>query len=413
MSRDEVLNRILPESQFAQRLGVPNHKGSKRRMMTQVKTMAAQSVWRKRLQRLGALFLIWLVLVLVTFIPRVTGNFLLSSSSSTPRWTQSLNISMLSWTIWALITPLIVAVDRWLPVSRDALFKRFVLHVPLSVLFTSLRILVFYGAAPWLLSAYGPVRHISPFEALRASLAGNFQYQYQVYWIVVTIYLTFDYHEHLRKRELRAPELDRLVSEARLEALRAQLKPHFLFNALNTISSQVEHTPQAARRMLERLGELLRMSLAHSEDQEVPLKQELAFVEHYLEIQRARFEERLGTIVCDPDVTRALVPTFILQPLVENAILHGMSPDLTTSHLEVRAWRTNGHLHLSVQDNGSGLPDGWDPELSAGIGISNTRERLRHLYGHDQTFKISGEPGKGVFVDLSIPFHESAYSAAL
>jgi two-component system LytT family sensor kinase len=383
-------------------------------MMTPKKMMGTQSIWRRRLHQLWAMFLVWLVLVLVSFVSPATGNSLLWRPAAAVTWTQSLNRSMLSWTIWALLTPLIIRVDRCLPVSRDALFKRFVFHVPLSVLFTSLRQLTIYAVAPYFLLTSHAVRYFSPFDGLRASFAGSFQYQYQVYWIVVTIYLTFDYHEHLRKRELRAPELDRLVSESRLEALRAQLKPHFLFNALNTISAQVEHTPQAARQMLERLGDFLRMSLAHSDDQEVPLEQELAFVEHYLEIQRARFEERLGAIVsADPDITRALVPTFILQPLVENAILHGMSNDLTKSHLEVRAWRTNGQLHLSVQDDGLGLPAGWDPERSMGIGISNTRERLRHLYGKDQTFEISGEPGKGVFVDLSFPFHESDDSALL
>ena len=129
-------------------------------------------------------------------------------------------------------------------------------------------------------------------------------------------------------------------------------------------------------------------------------------MEHYLTIQKARFQDRLATIVkADSDVLKALVPTFILQPLVENAVLYGMSPRVEKGTVEVSAWRTNGQLHLAVQDDGPGLPEGWDPEQSVGIGISNTRERLRQLYGDGkQSFEILSEPGRGVRVEISMPF---------
>jgi sensor histidine kinase YesM len=160
--------------------------------------------------------------------------------------------------------------------------------------------------------------------------------------------------------------------------------------------------------MLEELGELLRLSLAHAEDPEIPLAQEIAFIERYLYLQKARFEERLtARVIVDPDTMHAMVPTFILQPLVENAIRHGTQPRSARSLVEVQAWQDNGQLHLRVRDDGPGLPPGWDAARCVGIGISNTRERLQRLYGdRDQCFKIVSEAGRGVSVDLNFPFRD-------
>jgi len=339
----------------------------------------------------------WLVFVAVSSTQTAPAGLELT-------WLQALRRAALSWTVWAFLTPFIIKVDRWLPISREAVLKRLAAQVPLSLFFTSLKQLLVSGATNLLLGA-GPERLVDSFDA---SFKGTFQANFMAYWVLVFVYITFDYHKHLREHEIRTAELERLASQSRLETLRAQLHPHFLFNALNTISAYVERSPRSSRKMLEELEELLRLSLEHSEAQEVPLAQEIAFVEHYLAIQKARFEERLAAMVkADPDVMNAMVPTFILQPLVENAVLYGMSPRLEQGSVEVRAWRTNGQLHLRVQDDGPGLPEDWDPKHSLGIGISNTRERLRQLYGErNQSFEIVSEPGRGVRVELSFPFHE-------
>jgi LytS/YehU family sensor histidine kinase len=192
-----------------------------------------------------------------------------------------------------------------------------------------------------------------------------------------------------------------------LETLRTQLRPNFLFNALRSISASLERSPRIARRKLGELGELLRMGLAHSEEQEVPLAQEIGFLEHYLEIQQTMLERFDTSVKPDADVLHALVPPFILQPLVEAAIVHGNPSDSPKSHVEVRAWRTNGQLHLRVQDRGSSLVNGVDGLDNLGIGVSIMRERLKRLYGDlNQTFEIVNEPGIGIRVDLSIPFRE-------
>jgi two-component system LytT family sensor kinase len=327
---------------------------------------------------------------------------------------ESIERSLMAWGVWALLAPLIVGIDRLLPLSRDAIFKRFLVHIPLSLFFTGLNLYSDMLITSLVNSRLMPFP--MPYNVIRDSLGGQFQARFVVYWVVLFAYITMDYASHLKEREVRTAELEHLVSEARLDVLRAKLHPHFLFNTLNTISAHVEREPRTARRLLEQLGELLRLSLTHAEDQEIPLAQEIAFIERYLDLQKARLEDRLEAIVqVDADVLDALVPTFILQPLVENAIRHGAAPRLEPGLVEVRAWRTNGLLHLRIQDDGPGLPPDWDPDDNAGIGISNTRERLRRLYGdRQQNFEISSDAGKGVRVDLSFPFRDSSsYHMAL
>lgn len=353
--------------------------------------------WIKHSNDLLKIGFFWLILVAVSSTQIAPAGQMLT-------WPQATRRAIITWSIWALLLPAIIKVDAVLPVAKDSLFKRFALHIPLSLVFTVLKQSLVAGVVALLLKS-GPELAI---DSLQASFKGTFQAGVMAYWVMMFFYITFNYHKHLKGQEIRNAELRRLASQSRLETLRAQLNPHFLFNALNTISAHVERNPVTSRQMLEELEELLRLSLAHSDDREVPLAREIAFVEHYLAIQKARFSDRLSAIVrADSDVLKALVPTFILQPLVENAVLYGMSPRLEKGTVEVSAWRTNGQLHLAVQDDGPGLPADWDPEQSVGIGISNTRERLRQLYGdRNQKFEILSEPGHGVRVEVSMPFRQ-------
>jgi len=364
-------------------------------MITGMQAMERQW-WVRHMNALLPAGLFWLILVAVSSTQIAPAGLELT-------WPQALRRSAITWTVWALLLPLIIQLDRKLPVAKDSLFGRFLFHVPLSLLFPTLKQLLVAGVVAVFLKS-GPELTI---DSLHASFKGTFQAAVLAYWVVIFLYITFNYNRHLKEQEIRNAELSRLAAQSRLEILRAQLHPHFLFNALNTVSAHVERSPLTARRMLEELEELLRMALAHSEDREVPLGREIAFVEHYLAIQKVRFKDRLvATVKADGDVLDALVPTFILQPLVENAVLYGLSPRMEKGVVEVRAWRSNGQLHLAVQDDGPGLPRDWDPEESVGIGISNTRERLRQLYGEpNQSFSISSEVGRGVCVEMSMPFH--------
>lgn len=321
-------------------------------------------------------------------------------------WSQSLRIAASQWTTWALLSVLIVWIDRRLPVRRDALLPRFLLHVPLSLIFTIAYTYIHQGGLLWLLDAPR-----DPSLLAGGLTATSWRVIHRnttfFYWVIVGVYIALDYQGHLKNRVIRTAELERLLANARLDTLRAQLHPHFLFNALNAISANVEERPRQARQMLEQLGDLLRLSLAHSEAQEITLAQELSFVDRYLKLQAVRFEDRLRvSLRPDPQVLDALVPPFILQPLVENAVRYGTSQRREITSVEVDAWRQNGHVCLRVRDDGPGLPPDWRIEEHAGIGLSNTRERLRHLYGPDkQSFDIQSPPGGGVSVELRLPLH--------
>jgi len=211
----------------------------------------------------------------------------------------------------------------------------------------------------------------------------------------------------LQERERRAAELEARLTSAKLQALRMQINPHFLFNTLNSIATLVYVNPRAADEMLGDLSELLRRSLDSMEEQEVPLAQELEFIGAYLSIEQKRFGARLQLERSVPDeLMKALVPALILQPLVENAIRHGIEQQRGPGLILIQAKQENKHLHLTVRDNGRGLP-GADLNSSErrGIGLANTQARLQGLYGQDQRFSFVRAEPQGCRVDIHLPFH--------
>ncbi|MDZ4698907.1 MAG: histidine kinase [Rhodothermales bacterium] len=221
--------------------------------------------------------------------------------------------------------------------------------------------------------------------------------------------------EHLKEAiQLRvdAARLQTHLAEARLRALRMQINPHFLFNTLHVISDHFEEDPRAARRMIARLSEILRYTFEGTETREVPLSNELRFLDGYLDIQRFRFEDRLAVnLDIAPEAMEALVPTLILQPLVENAIKHGVSQIEGPGVITIRAWRDDEQLHLRVADNGPGVTkreDNGGRGASGGIGLRNTRERLETLYGTRQQFTAESAPGGGFVARIVLPYHTSS-----
>jgi len=213
---------------------------------------------------------------------------------------------------------------------------------------------------------------------------------------------------HLRTQ---AVQLQAQLAEARLQTLRMQVNPHFLFNTLHAVSSLVERDPRGVRRMIARLSELLRYTMERAGEQEVSLHEELLFLEGYLEIQQIRFQDRLEVEEdIAPDVLDALVPSLILQPLVENAIKHGVSRIEEMGRIEIKAWREDETLCLSVRDNGPGLVEtsGDGERTSEGVGLRNTRERLQSLYGTAQQLVLKSAPSGGAHAQIRLPFHTRA-----
>ncbi len=224
------------------------------------------------------------------------------------------------------------------------------------------------------------------------------------YWIIVLGYLGWQYYKGYRERERQTAALATELVQARLQALRMQLNPHFLFNTLNTVLALIHEKPDAAERMLVRLSRLLRRTLDQSENAEVPLRQEIEFLKMYLEIEEMRFPDRLTVRYDIPEPAEdLLVPQLILQPLVENALRHGILPREEAGQIEISARVRDGVLELAVRDNGTGLPANAHGPLREGIGLSNVRSRLAHLYGGAQQFTLRNAPAGGMEALVSIP----------
>jgi sensor histidine kinase YesM len=240
------------------------------------------------------------------------------------------------------------------------------------------------------------------------------------YTAVAAVLHALDYRRQYLDRELRAAQLEGQLATAQVAALRMQLNPHFLFNTLHAISSLMDDDVRRARRMLVDLSDLLRLSLDSVGQHEVPLEQELTFLDRYLQIERVRFGDRLTVeIDVDENALDAFVPNLILQPLVENALKHAVAPFAGPGHIAIRARRDGATVRLSVEDDGPGLPtpfasgDGAPPGSPAGsptktrggLGLRNTRERLERLYGDNHHLTLRSRAGQGLTILLILPFH--------
>jgi two-component system, LytTR family, sensor kinase len=243
-------------------------------------------------------------------------------------------------------------------------------------------------------------------QAFGSLLVKSWHFELIVYWVIVAVSHAFGYYAQLRERELRNAELERRLTEARLQALQMQLNPHFLFNTLHAISSLMHKDVDAADTMLVRLSELLRHALEATNTQEVSLREELDFLRRYIEIEQTRFGKRLKIeMTIAPETLDALVPNLILQPSLENAIIHGIEPHAREGRIELKSRRDGDQLHLEVRDNGRGLRE---EQIEEGVGLSNTRARLQQLYGERQQFSIANGAAGGAVVTMTIPFRAAA-----
>jgi two-component system LytT family sensor kinase len=329
--------------------------------------------------------------------------FALPDLSAGTGWRYALLLSLTLWWSWGLVTPLILWTDRHIPVSSKQFARRILAHFLPSLLVTSVYVYLLgvvraaFGIDEW--------NGLTTIRFLVDALGGMFLWNWLIYWLILGAWQAYHYYDHYIASELRLERLEKSFSEARMNALRMQLHPHFLFNALNTISSQVERDPKLARRMIEHLGDLLRLSLESKDMQEVPLAEEMAFLEHYLAIQRIRFGDhlRIETRIA-PDVKYAYVPSLFVQPLVENAIRHGISRRASGGTVIVSAQRDGNRLGIRVLDDGVGLPAGWTLENSGGLGLSVTRQRVAGLYPDGETrFAVNRRASGGTEVEISLP----------
>ena len=298
-------------------------------------------------------------------------------------WGSILPNALGDWLSCGLFTPAFYWMVRRFPIRGERWWARLPVHLMGSIAFTLLKVSIWTP----LYNALNPREHLTYGQMLFAGFYGDML----AYWAAVGVIHAIEYYGESRERALEATRLA-------LDNLRAQLQPHFLFNTLQSISTLIHRDPAAADRMLTDLAELLRLSLRNPGSREVPLRDELEFLERYLQIMRVRFGDRLVIDVhAEPDVMNALVPSLVLQPIVENAIQHGMANRVDRGHVRVGAGRDGSALRLEVFDDGPGS----SATSSNGIGLANTRERLQRLYGSQGRMKISND--KGFTVQLEIP----------
>jgi two-component system, LytTR family, sensor kinase len=311
-------------------------------------------------------------------------------------WQEAVNYALVDWYVFGVLSIPVVWLTRRFNFESGNRARSLVIHIPGSLVFSLAYMVLRAWIGRW-------QSHASFTEAFQPLLVKTWLFNLLVYWVIVAVSFAFDYSRKFRERELRAVELEKRLAQAKLQALRMQLNPHFLFNTLHSISSLMHQDPQAADRMIARLSDLLRATLESSDTQEVTLREELEILERYLAIEQIRFGDRLTVkMEIAPDTLDAHVPNLILQPLVENAICHGVQPHAKPGRIELRAHRANGTLALEVCDNGGGLrKDEPPPE---GVGLSNTRARLHTLYGRDHDIELRDAPGGGLQVRLTIPF---------
>ncbi len=311
-------------------------------------------------------------------------------------WTQAVSFALGDWYVFALLSIPVIRMARRFRFEAGSGVLSLVAHAACSVLFSFIYMVVRAWVGQWQSAAsFG--------EAIKPLLVKTWHFNLLIYWVIVAVSQAFDYYRRFQERELRASELEKRLAQAKLQALQMQLNPHFLFNTLHSISSLMHKDVEAADRMVTRLGDLLRRALDSAENQEVSLREELEFLERYLEIEQIRFGHRLTVKKkFEVDTLAAQVPNLILQPLVENAIRHGIEPFAKPGCIELGARRQNNKLTLAVADNGAGLADDEAPE--EGIGLSNTRARLRELYGEAHRFDLRRAAEGGLLVELTIPF---------
>jgi len=315
-------------------------------------------------------------------------------------WSRTLVWNFVDFYLWMVAVPLIAWLGRR---TANQSWRHFAaVHAPASLGLT-LAQMTAHLSIYWTICGPGfaPVTTLGAF--LRMQFAYSYHFALLIYWVILVVLRGLDSQRRLRDEQLRNAQLASQLAQSQLRTLRVQLQPHFLFNTLNAISALALADPMQARLMIARLGDLLRLTLEERHALEVPLSREMELLSCYLDIQQVRFQDRLSThIDVATDTVHAAVPSMILQPLVENALRHGLLDKPEPGQLQIVSRREGGELYLRVDDDGLGLPDG----VSEGLGLGNTRARLQVLFGEAASVALARKKEGGTRVELRFPFRE-------
>jgi signal transduction histidine kinase len=353
----------------------------------------------------------WVRVALIVGIWTLFGLFLVSQTGLAfqrgdrpVNWYRIFSAEMAFAYSWAALTPLVLWLARRFPLERERWARSLTAHVFASLLI-GLATRAFRDLMFFYLVAEPESR--MPFIKLFLNVYLFFDYGSMIYWLILLVCYALNYYRRYREGEIKTTRLEAQLAQAELQALKMQLNPHFLFNTLHSISALVHKDADSADKMIARLGDFLRLTLDSAGAQEVSLQQELEFLKCYLDIERIRFKDRLTVqMSIEPQALHARLPNLILQPIVENAIRHGIAPRTSQGHIQIEARRYDGLLHVQVTDNGPGLPsNGHTASLFKGVGLSNTKARLQQLYGAQHRLDLSNTSRGGLSVILEIPFN--------
>ena len=365
---------------------------------------AKRAIWRYI-----ALFLFWTFIGLFMFSQGLAQKVL---SHDPHPWWQHLTSWMVGVWLWCALTPVVVWLGRRIPLDRKPYWRGFAIHLAISLAFSfgdlalESGVLRLTGVFPDIMSSY-------PATLVFLLIIGYHQ-GVMTYWGILGVQQAYAWYRRYEERrqealrlELRSSQLENQLVQAHLSTLKMQLHPHFLFNTLNTIMVLVrQQKGREAEEMLARLSDLLRCVLEDVQAQEVPLTRELEYLQLYLAIEQVRFQDRLRVdVAADPEVLDAALPHMALQPIVENAIRHGIGRSSTAGSISITACRVNDQIEIKVQDDGPGLTPAPANGAARGIGLANTRARLRELYGDAAALTVQNAEQGGVVARMVLPYH--------
>ena len=340
--------------------------------------------------------------MLALFSSLMAWRFTVSLGRGVTYWRTLVILNTSYWYLWALFAPAIIWLSQHFRFERQGLWRAVVVHLPSVVLFSLTHILAMSGVQWWFARTEG--RSFAWWAEAQRSALLNFDWEMMTYWTIVGLSHAVLYYRESKDRALRTAQLETRLVEAQLKTLQQQLHPHFLFNTLHAISALMHRDVEAADRTLMRLSDLLRLTLENIGQQEIPLQAELDFLAKYLQIEQTRFADRLIVrFDIQPESLDTLVPNLILQPLVENAIKHGVARKSGPGHIDISARRDGDKLRMEVRDDGMGLSEDALTALQKGIGVSTTRARLQHLFGADYRFEFHRQP-EGLSVVVVVPW---------
>jgi len=353
----------------------------------------------------GTLYAIFAALVSYAFTVRTGRSLWTLQPDESANWWYVLLMNLVYWDSWAVLTPSILWLAQRFRFGSTSWRRPLLVHLAGGVIFSLVHVVVVASGRFGLQALAG--MPVSWWPGVQDAFFRTLDWEVTFYWAVVGLSHALDFYTEAQERAVGAAQLKTRLAQAQLEALQRQLHPHFLFNTLDAILALVRKDPDAAELMIERLSDLLRLTLEHTGVQEVPLEQELQYLEKYLEIEKVHLGDRLTWhFDISPETLDALVPYLMLQPLAENAVRHGIDPRAVPGRIEIRSRRMDASLELTVLDDGAGWSSARVAKVSHGVGLANTRARLERLYGSRQRLNIVQPPKGGLSVSIAIPYRQ-------